>query len=447
MSSFSGSLSASAIGCSRPEGPGPVRAGPVLHPADDPPLEPDHEDRRQQQEHEDDADLEQHQPPDELVEVAERRVGGGAASTCGSPAIIPASSGDPGCRGPRRDAGAGPRPPSAIRPAAARPRRPPSARRSREPSPSRVGGHGYLVAVGHAGLAPRSPGTPAPRPGGRCPPGTARRPACRPLSSSWCQVASRTSESPDAGAGRLVKTAGAAGARPSRCRARPAPPGPPPRPGRPRWTSISSAIAPSTYRSVPHGRHPQGGGERPAAALPVHERSGLLGDGGDREHHVGAVGDRAGPQLQADDERRRLERAQRRGRIGQVGRVDAGDDQRAELAAPRRRPACPPVSRPGADGSVALPQARATSARACGRRSPGGRRAAGPAARRPRSRPAPRPGAAPRRASRPVASASRPRPRAPPAPRPAAPRPGSPRRACPALRRQISRRPIPGPFR
>src|SRR5437763_1348597 len=57
-----------------PPGPGPVRAGPVLHPGDDPPLEPDHEDRGEQQEHEDDADLQQHQPPDELVKVAQRRV-------------------------------------------------------------------------------------------------------------------------------------------------------------------------------------------------------------------------------------------------------------------------------------------------------------------------------------------------------------------------------------
>src|SRR6202044_2668134 len=58
----------------QPKGPGPVRAGPVLHPADHPALKPDHEDRGEQQEHEDNADLEQHQPPDLLVEVAQRRV-------------------------------------------------------------------------------------------------------------------------------------------------------------------------------------------------------------------------------------------------------------------------------------------------------------------------------------------------------------------------------------
>jgi hypothetical protein len=56
------------------EGAGPVRARAVLHPADDPAFRPDHEHRGEQQEEEDDPDLQQHQPPDELVEVADRRV-------------------------------------------------------------------------------------------------------------------------------------------------------------------------------------------------------------------------------------------------------------------------------------------------------------------------------------------------------------------------------------
>src|SRR5208282_5852675 len=60
------------------EGPGPVRAGPVLHPPDATAFGPDHEHRRQQQEEEDHRDLQQHHPPDELVEVAERRVCGGS---------------------------------------------------------------------------------------------------------------------------------------------------------------------------------------------------------------------------------------------------------------------------------------------------------------------------------------------------------------------------------
>ena len=81
MSSFSGSLSASATGCSRPKGP--ARFGPgrfCIRPMT----------RRSAQimnivvsskKSEDDGDLQQHHPPDELVEVGERRVWGGAAST------------------------------------------------------------------------------------------------------------------------------------------------------------------------------------------------------------------------------------------------------------------------------------------------------------------------------------------------------------------------------
>src|SRR3984893_17188036 len=56
------------------ERPGPVRARPALHPADDAAFRPDHEHGRQQQEEEDDRDLQQHHPPDELVEVTERRI-------------------------------------------------------------------------------------------------------------------------------------------------------------------------------------------------------------------------------------------------------------------------------------------------------------------------------------------------------------------------------------
>ena len=79
-------------------------------------------------------------------------------------------------------------------------------------------------------------------------------------------------------------------------------------------------------------RHAERRGERAAAAFPVDERAGLLRDRRDREDHVGAVGDRAGPQLEGDDERRPLKRAQRAGRVRQVRRVDASDDQRAEFA-------------------------------------------------------------------------------------------------------------------
>ena len=77
MSSFSGSLSASAIGCSRPNGP--ARFGPgrfCIRPMTRRSAQIMNM-RRQQQEDEDDDDLEQHQPPGELVEAGERRVGRG----------------------------------------------------------------------------------------------------------------------------------------------------------------------------------------------------------------------------------------------------------------------------------------------------------------------------------------------------------------------------------
>src|SRR6516162_6946966 len=57
-----------------PPRPGPVGPRPVLHAADHAALEPDHEDGGEQQEHEHDPDLQQHHPPDDLVEVAQRRV-------------------------------------------------------------------------------------------------------------------------------------------------------------------------------------------------------------------------------------------------------------------------------------------------------------------------------------------------------------------------------------
>src|SRR5581483_6995701 len=86
----------------------------------------------------------------------------------------------------------------------------------------------------------------------------------------------------------------------------------------------------------PHFGHVQRGLKRATAAFPVHERAGLLGDRGHREHHVRAVGDRARPQLEADDERRHLQRRERRLRVGQVGRINAGYHQAAELLRGRR---------------------------------------------------------------------------------------------------------------
>ena len=60
-------------------------------------------------------------------------------------------------------------------------------------------------------------------------------------------------------------------------------------------------------------------------ALPVHERARLLGPCRDREHHVGAVGHCAGA-VKADYGGR-FTRGQRGSRIGQVIRIDAGDDE------------------------------------------------------------------------------------------------------------------------
>src|ERR1035438_7388575 len=63
-------MSSTATG--RAQRPGAPSLPPVA-----PPFRPDHEHRRDQQEEEDDPDLQQHQPPDELIEVAECRVRGG----------------------------------------------------------------------------------------------------------------------------------------------------------------------------------------------------------------------------------------------------------------------------------------------------------------------------------------------------------------------------------
>ena len=104
---------------------------------------------------------------------------------------------------------------------------------------------------------------------------------------------------------------------------------------RPRSTPTSSASAASTRASeVAVGG--SAGGERPEAALPVDERARLLGDRRDGEHDVGAFGDGAVPQLQADDERRGLEGGQCRRRVGQVVEFDATDQQCAQRSVGRR---------------------------------------------------------------------------------------------------------------
>ncbi|CAM3971197.1 hypothetical protein NORO109296_15630 [Nocardiopsis rhodophaea] len=88
------------------------------------------------------------------------------------------------------------------------------------------------------------------------------------------------------------------------------------------------------------GEHPQVGQaagdlqrvtEGALAALPVDESSGLLRHGRHRQHHVGAVGDRARPQLQADQEGHLGQGRAGEGRVGQVVQVDTGDDQRVDF--------------------------------------------------------------------------------------------------------------------
>ena len=76
MSSLSGSLSPS-IGVEQAERPGPVRARPLLHPADDPALGPDRQQGQHHQEGEEDHDLEHDHPPRLAVEAGQRGVGRG----------------------------------------------------------------------------------------------------------------------------------------------------------------------------------------------------------------------------------------------------------------------------------------------------------------------------------------------------------------------------------
>ena len=192
--------------------------------------------------------------------------------------------------------------------------------------------------------SPRSPLTSGPPPAGPCRPGTARRPASgrrRAAGARWPAPPRPARVRDRAAAGWTgTRRPGCPASRPSPC---------PVRGGRrrrragPRCTSISSAIRPSTCRSDSTPGTPKRGLERARPALPVHERAGLLRHRRHRQHHVGAVGDRAGPQLQADHERRGLERVERGLRVGQVGRVHPGDDQGVQVARQRRGEDLPAV--------------------------------------------------------------------------------------------------------
>ncbi len=72
MSSFRASLTPSASALQQAERPGPVRAGPRLHPAHHPALRPDHDQCRDDQEDEDGQRLAEHHPAVVLAEVGGR---------------------------------------------------------------------------------------------------------------------------------------------------------------------------------------------------------------------------------------------------------------------------------------------------------------------------------------------------------------------------------------
>ena len=98
-------------------------------------------------------------------------------------------------------------------------------------------------------------------------------------------------------------------------------------------------------------------------------------------------GDLARPHLEADHEAGRVERRERRRRVGQVVRVDAADDERAEVGPRRPRRGSPAVSRPGRTGSAGdVPDGRDVDAGGgVGDRAAAGQQAR--AARRPRRAP------------------------------------------------------------
>ena len=194
-----------------------------------------------------------------------------------------------------------------------------AAQRARRP------GDGQLVAVPDPRLGGRRGGEPGRRPRAGCRPAPRRPPGAAPgraaaggprapprPAAGWGTGARRT---PGPVAARLhPSTGGRAGpARPARMRTS----------GSARCTSRASASMFSTRASVGTWRRViwsglSGGLEQPGPALPVEEGARLLHHGGDRQDHVGPVGDLAGPQLQADDEPAASRAPQRQRRIGQV---------------------------------------------------------------------------------------------------------------------------------
>ena len=196
-----------------------------------------------------------------------------------------------------------------------------------------VGGDGDPVAVGDAERRRRSPPRPGRRRRGPCRRGTARRPAAGRRRAAATRSRARPRRRPAAPARAAATGANAArspsqrpissisragrgdvgqrrGRRPSRRRAR-------------------AARGRRACALVPRSTSSNG----PVAALPVDERAGLLDGGGDGQHDVGPLGHRRRAQLEADDERRGVERGQRGGRVGQVV---AGRRRRRAARGPRR---------------------------------------------------------------------------------------------------------------
>ena len=192
--------------------------------------------------------------------------------------------------------------------------------------------------------------------------------------------------------------------------------------GRPRCTSISSAIRRSTCRSDSTPGTSSAASKvpgRPSQFTNVPGFSATAATGNTTSaRSVTALG--RSSRLTTNGVG--LQRRAGRRRVGQVVQVHAGDHQRVDVAPAAAARICA-VSRPGVGGSEATPQARATSARACGsatRRPPGSRPGSAPASIAPRS-----PARRGIQASRaPVAPASRRRRSARRGPRPAARRPG-----------------------
>src|SRR5580704_11274938 len=377
------------------EGPGPVRAGPVLHPPDGPAFGPDHEHGRQQQEEEDHRDLQQHHPPDELVEIAQRGICRGSRQHVGQPPclhhsgllsvtmapcpapswarmVVPpctAASGSPGYGTFSAVVGSAP---ARASPAA-----------GSQTTWSAIGttSTGTVTeprSVATVTLSPSAVPASAAVPAdirattGLAVPASEGSPSCIvPLSSSWRQVASRTSSTPEpltwvgGTPGHAPVTPGGSDRGPrqvpsaaSSARAAAAS-------GRPRCTSIWSAIAPSTYRSVrTSGTRSAGPNEPPRPSqftnVPAFSATAATGK---------TTSARAVTALA------RSSRLTTNGAISIACSAACGSARSAgSTPATIRAPSSPSaaaarmavVSRPRASGSELLPQALATSARAAG---------------------------------------------------------------------------------